>query len=227
MPTMYHKNIDPQLKCLNLAYPFTKAELDHAFRVKAFESHPDTGGDATEFIKTKNAYDLLTPMCVLASDKDIITQTTIEGNLIFDLGKGLGELINSNDCPECLGKGWYKSFHTTYGSEKICPVCDGRGEVRTTANSFIWWHNWRPCRKCKGLGYLGFTEIKHATLHTCSHCKGIGQIEILNPVLKKGVMQRQKQVKKPKPKKYCECGAILKNGKCWRCDSLINTRGML
>lgn len=130
-------DIMPQLSTLRLSYPFTEQELNHAFRTRAFECHPDTGGNASNFIAVKDAYDLLSPLCVLANEKDIITQTTIEGDLIFNLGKGLGDLVNSNDCLDCQGKGWYRSTHTAYGHEKVCPVCDGKGEVRTIANSLI------------------------------------------------------------------------------------------
>ncbi len=214
-------NISPQLETLKLVYPFTKQELDHTYRTRAFECHPDKGGDAKEFINVKDAYDILLPMCVLANEKDIITHTTIEGDLIFNLGNGLGDLVNSSDCLECQGKGWHKTTHTSYGTGKICPVCDGRGEVRTANKSLIWWLNWRPCRRCKGLGSLGFTEVQHETLHTCHNCKGAGQIEIMNPALKKGRMQRQKQVNKSNKKRYCTCGARITGSKCWRCEETL------
>ena len=218
-------SIETHLETLKLAYPFTKQELDHAYRTCAFECHPDiTGGDTREFIKVKDAYDILTPMCVLSSEKEVITFTTIEGDLIFNLGKGFEDLVNSKDCSECQGKGWYKSVHTTYESGKICPVCDGDGRVRTINNTPLWWRNWRPCRRCIGLGHLGSIEVKHETLHTCPNCKGVGQIEIFNPVLKKGWMQNQQQSTTTRKKKYCTCGAILVGSKCWRCEGTFRRK---
>lgn len=48
--------IESRVRVLNLRYPFTKDELKHSFRTLAFKCHPDTGGDAKEFIKIKEAY---------------------------------------------------------------------------------------------------------------------------------------------------------------------------
>ncbi|MBU2249682.1 MAG: DnaJ domain-containing protein, partial [Gammaproteobacteria bacterium] len=171
-------NITHQLQTLCLQHPFTEQELTHAYRVRAFETHPDRNGGKNDqaFKAVQEAYKLLLPMCVLANEKDIVNSRTIEGQNIFDLGKGLGDIINSIDCSECQGKGWYEYTHTGYGDLQMCPVCDGAGQVRTTSNSVLWWKAWRPCRRCRGFGHLGFTEIKHRTLHTCSKCNGTGQI---------------------------------------------------
>jgi len=214
-------NIESQLKTLRLTYPFTKQELTRSYRTRAFVCHPDKGGESKEFIKVQDAYDLLLPMCVLVNEKDVITHTTVEGDLIYNLGKGLEGLINSKDCSECQGNGWFKSIHTTYSSEIICPVCGGTGQIITTRNSILFWLNWRPCRRCKGSGYLGFTEIKHETLHTCIRCEGNGQTPIHNPVLRKDWMHRQKQANKHKIRRYCDYGARLVSDKCWRCERVF------
>lgn len=220
-------SLNAQLEILRLEYPFTKQELDHSYRTRAFESHPDVGGNAEEFKQVKEAYDLLIPFCVLSNGTNGINYKTIEGDLICDLGRGLGPTTNSDDCPECKGKGWYEHTHTTYGESVTCPVCDGSGKVKTVHNydfwDIRWWRNYRPCRRCKGSGYLGWREILHKTLHTCLNCKGTGQIEILNPVLQKGGVwgEPRKNPTKSKKKSYCpDCGALLRNGKCWRCSKL-------
>lgn len=217
-------SISLQLKVLDLRSPFTKEELVHAYRTKAFETHPDKGGNPDNFKKVQEAYETLFDLCVLSSNGTTESSKTVEGCSLTDLGKGLGATVNSKDCPECKGKGWFESTHITYGNLSFCPVCGGRGQIKTIFNypifSALEWKNWRHCRRCLGLGYLNCKEISHKTIHYCTNCKGTGQVEIHNPVLQKGRFTSNKpsQTKTQKKKKnYCECGALIQNGKCWRC----------
>jgi DnaJ-class molecular chaperone len=202
------------LRLLCLASPYTQEELKHAYFTAARKHHPDTGGSTKAFIEVKDAYERLLPTCSGASKSDA---TTSEGDLISDLGKGLGELVNSWVCKDCSGKGWIARAHYSYGSG-TCPVCDGRGEVETVVPG-----RFRYCRRCFGLGYLYDRVVVETTtiIHTCRNCDGTGQIRIPNPALPKGRMITTQKVRTPRKKKaYCSnCGVRLTGPTCWKCGT--------
>ena len=203
---------------LNLEVPFTKEELKHNFRELCFKYHPDLGGSAEKFKEIKDAYDLLLPFCVTSCDKEVVLNTTVEGSLIFDLGKGLGGLVNSDDCPNCKGKGWYKAFHRDFSHEEICYACNGTGGHGSIFSFLEGRGRWQPCSICMGLGIIHRRSVPKEVLHTCLNCKGTGQIRILNPVLWKGRTTANFKNEDKRPKKsYCTCGALLVGSHCWRC----------
>lgn len=47
------------LKTLKISFPFTKQELKSAYRKRALETHPDSGGTAEEFREVNTAYQIL------------------------------------------------------------------------------------------------------------------------------------------------------------------------
>lgn len=47
------------LKTLKISFPFTKEELKNAYRKKALETHPDSGGTAEDFREVHTAYQIL------------------------------------------------------------------------------------------------------------------------------------------------------------------------
>lgn len=202
----FDDNINHNAAILELQVPFTVDEIKTAFRKKAFVTHPDHGGSKEEFIQVKQAYDFLYPF---ATNKETAT-TTAEGDLFANLGKGLGDTVNSKLCDKCYGNGWIKISHDKVIFDYECPVCHGKGYIGRN------WFN--ICTACFGSGGIGEKLVKSTLIHTCHKCKGTGQIEILNPVLPKNRMFNNVKIKKERIKKqYCSCGALLKDGKCWRC----------
>lgn len=47
------------LELLKISFPFTKQELKSAYRKKALETHPDSGGTAETFREVHTAYQVL------------------------------------------------------------------------------------------------------------------------------------------------------------------------
>ena len=47
------------LELLRLNFPFTKEELKRAYRIRALETHPDSGGTAEAFREVHIAYQVL------------------------------------------------------------------------------------------------------------------------------------------------------------------------
>jgi DnaJ-class molecular chaperone len=204
-----------QSKRLGLTYPFTESELKHNYRELAFKYHPDHNGDAEKFKALHTSYEFLLPFC--SEKKSENAKTTFEGDLIINLGKGLGDTINSTDCPKCNGLGYHTQTHERFNYDKqvqyLCGYCHGKGKLKL----FYYWIN---CPHCSGDGYTyKYKTINYNVIHTCSDCKGTGQILVPNPVLPKNrtVSNIKNEDKRPK-KKYCSCGALMSAGKCWRCD---------
>jgi DnaJ-class molecular chaperone len=215
--------VSAHAKVLNLEIPFTKAELNSAFRKAAFKYHPDMGGTEKEFIEIKKAYDILlelTPDDVVESVDLKLRIRTVEGYLITNLGKGLGDLVNSKDCEECHAAGYYSVTHEIIHYREICPNCEGQGYISTQRfYSFLDFHfgGMERCTRCQGHGGFYPTVTPLTTIHYCSHCKGTGQIAIPNPALPKNRMFVSVPNIDNRPKKrYCpKCNAILKsNGEC-------------
>jgi DnaJ-class molecular chaperone len=205
---MYDRIIEKQSELLGITYPFINGELRSAFTKLAFIHHPDKGGDAKQFIIIKEAYDFLKAFAIDIKDNKN-TKTTAEGDLLSNLGKGLGDLVNQKPCSQCNGKGWESKTHYKYTYERECSNCKGTGYVGKYFNVCFW---------CFGTGGIGRHEKKVEQIHTCYKCKGTGYIQILNPVLPKNRMFTKAQGKsKKRKKKYCDCGAIVKGNKCWRC----------
>jgi DnaJ domain len=211
-------------RILNLPMPFTKEELNQAFRKMAFKYHPDMGGDEKHFIAIKKAYDELLAITPENPSKDTSDNTrTYEGQLISNLGKGLGDLINSSDCPECHASGYKIITHINTTYDEVCPNCAGKGYVWTSKHysffSLFSFSGMERCTRCQGRGGFGRHENPHITYHFCYHCNGTGQIEIPNPALPKNrVFATIPNIDKRPNKRYCQCGALLRGNKCWRCD---------
>jgi len=210
-------------KILDINYPFTKQELTKAYRQKAFKHHPDKGGDVNVFMRIQGAYEDLLPYCSKEDTGQHDVLRTVEGIPLETLGKGLGSTVNGVTCSTCDGKGWIESTHINWlNSSKPCPVCDGKGAVRTIHNFDIFsvysYKNWRPCKRCFGMGFIDTIYKKTKSYHVCYDCSGKGEKEIFNPVLQKGGVKgiQFKRTKHTNKKEYCSCGALLKNGKCWR-----------
>ena len=215
--------INQRAKTLGLHTPFTKEELDKAFRTLAFKYHPDVGGSAEMFIAVKKAYDELTP---LVSTFEVTKDRTYEGQLLSELGKGLGDLINSKDCPNCHAQGYISTLNIdSVHFDEVCPNCNGEGYVWVDRlpNRFLAWfvREWgfmERCTRCQGRGGFGKHEDTHVVNHTCYYCNGTGQIVVPNPALPKNRVFANVPNVDCRKKKYCQCGALIRGNKCWRCD---------
>ena len=208
---MYNPAIEKQAKLLDITYPFTNSELKNAFNQLAFKHHPDKGGDTKQFIAIKDAYDFLKAFAV---DTTTNTKITAEGDLLSNLGKGLGDLINQKPCSKCHSKGYEYKTHSDYTYDYVCRICHGTGYISRGYNI---------CPICLGTGGIGRHEHRVEQIHTCHECKGIGYIQILNPVLPKNrVFVKVLNKHKPTKKRYCDCGAIVTGQTCWRCGEKYN-----
>jgi DnaJ-class molecular chaperone len=195
-------------------YSFTAKELKTFFRKRVKLVHPDHGGTSEGFQALKSSYALLVEY---ARDEDgniSAPFTTTDGRLLSELGLGLGSTTNGRDCETCDHLGYTTHFGTHY---IICAMCDDYGLVHTKSvpcrhckgtGKFTQARSRRvvDCRGCKGTGC--FVKLTHPricgvcfgskTIHktnleekyyeTCWKCNGTGEIEIHNPVLRKGIL---------------------------------------
>lgn len=113
-------------KVLGVDLPTDATTLKKAFRVIARKCHPDVGGDAEDFKKAKDAFDFLVSSSVL-SDGTRRTDTTREGDLLINLGHGLGPRKNGKSCDTCNGAGYTGGFQKNMYS--TCYRCGGSGEI--------------------------------------------------------------------------------------------------
>jgi DnaJ-class molecular chaperone len=204
---LYNPVIEKQAKILGVTYPFTSSELKNAFTQLAFKYHPDKGGTPEQFITIKDAYEFLK---AFTADTNINTKATSEGDLLSNLGKGLGDLVNQKPCSRCHGKGWEYKQHFDYTYDHICRNCNGTGFVGRRYNI---------CFVCLGTGGIGKHEQRITQMHTCYECKGTGYLQVLNPVLPKNkIFTKVPNKRIPIKKQYCDnCGARVSGRKCWSC----------
>jgi len=216
-------SIERKLAVLNLSYPFSENELKHSFRELAFKCHPDTGGAKEDFIKIKEAYDTLLPMALqgVLSRPGKDNLRTFEKDFIADLGKGQPSTINGVRCKKCLGQGYYSSTHREQFNKETCKKCGGTGfyfRSRGLSLSRLFF-GMGACPDCGGTG--GKYQYKTITLnHTCSNCGGTGETIVTNPALPKNRAPNRFKNEDSRPKRqYCSsCGALIRNGNCWRCN---------
>lgn len=182
-------------RIFNLDFPPTETELKLRFRALSKERHPDTGGSHEAFIELKEAYDMLLGYTTVARK---YVDRTSEGDLLVDLGRGLGPTTNGAHCKKCGGMGYKIETRVTSYSRIECPFCQTRcgrcaGKGRLINGQ---------CPECIGSGIFinpNCTSCNRSTLYskliqaqvyiTCSPCGGRGEIEIMNPVLPKGGMR--------------------------------------
>ncbi len=184
-------------RIFNLSFPPTEIELKSAFRSLSKERHPDTGGSHREFIDLKEAYDML--LGYVIEGKKYVDKTT-QGDLLVDLGNGLGPTTNGAHCKNCNSLGYrietrtshYRIIDCSFCGVR-CGRCSGRGRLITG-----------ECPECKGSGTFRFRNIGCTFCRgrgnyskpiltqvyiTCSTCEGTGEIKIMNPVLPKGAVR--------------------------------------
>lgn len=219
--TIGQDSIQQKVAILGIKYPFTEEELKISFRKSAFENHPDKGGTREKFMQIKDAFEFLKEFAVTKNQEvNGKIQRTVEGDLLSELGNGLGDLINSKSCSNCHGNGYYSFIHREYKGGIECPLCYGTGTIGRKSNR--WWGGMAICPQCGGIGKVSAYAKEITLYHTCINCKGTGRVEIYNPVLPKNRTTVKRKNEDNRKKQYCEkCGALLRNDKCWRCDSKI------
>lgn len=208
--------IDEALAILELEFPFDENALKSAFRNKAHISHPDHGGSEEEFKQVMSSYELLVDFSqTFVEDKGL---STVGGILLSELGKGLPNK-NAAKCDNCKGLGYTTTTNRRLISGESCPACFGLGVI------FIFKgfnREWMTCQRCQGKGIFSPVYQEKGLHHVCLSCDGTGEVEIFNPVLKKGVVSTTQKVKRDKKKNYCpQCGARINEEKCWRCNSTL------
>ena len=200
-----------------LELPLTLDRLKAAFRALALELHPDRGnGDSAAFCAMMEAYHFLMSLRHRApgifSDADIrLTEKTVEGIPLAELGLGIDPMKNAKDCSDCEHRGYLEKYGQAF---KVCEVCDQNGLVPMILT----------CRACSGLGRFtqrsgrvvtcrvcrGTGEFRHphrkdscsechgsktiwldgerVYYERCGACNGAGELEIFNPVIPKGIL---------------------------------------
>lgn len=201
---------------LKLDLPTTRNALKTAFRRMAKLEHPDQSKhpDANARVaRVKEAYDWLTNQGEFvredgAPDYGGGPPKTETGELLADLGKGLGPTTNGRPCSICRAKG-YTSIHL--GSVKHCPNCVTGTYPDMIFRSSVWtichWcHGARDvrghhvqCRRCRSTGSVKvmcsacndtYTVVnKNKIVHYfCQPCQGTGEVGMFNPALAKGLL---------------------------------------
>jgi hypothetical protein len=147
-----------------IVFPMT---MDNFLKIRApiiMKYHTDKNKDANtdEFIEVmemfnvlKNNFDFINGFINTGEVNGIRTRS---GDLLIDLGKGLGPLINGGICPDCKHNGYTIQEVPIFGTynESKCD-CD---------NGFI--HS-SPCRPCKGTGIF---HTKSGFDVKCKACDG-------------------------------------------------------
>lgn len=169
--SFYHELETLSINTFDLRFPLSEEELKAKFRAKAKEHHPDSGKDedATQFIKIKEAFNLLimykTDPAVFADgqQRPLMTFNDIP---LSELGRGLGSDKNGVPCENCEGKG----YTTEIRSERwqTCETCEGMGCTLV----------WPKCRPCRGTGR--FTQKYTGKEVDCRVCKGTGEFRGVN-----------------------------------------------
>ena len=147
---------------LGLTLPTTENALKTHYKRKSREEHPDTSKHpkaAERFMAVKDAYDTLKKArCFDLDSEDVAITRTEQGDLLSDLGKGLGPTTNGRPCSSCESTGY-----TTW-SERLAERCtdchqtpDGRWEY--------------TCRRCEGTGTF---KVNGVSKGECYTCKGTG-----------------------------------------------------
>lgn len=153
---------------------------------------------------------LVTSYLKLAIENTPLSKQTIEGYKLVALGLGLPEQANSKPCTTCEHVGYTTHRGPHFGQ---CSNCDGEGIVPRAfecrncdgTGKFTLRDNRKSdCRTCDGTGkfihprltnkcstcygrQLSYYDTQGEYYRVCRDCEGVGELEVLNPVLSKVV----------------------------------------
>lgn len=198
---------------LGLESPATMQDLKSGYRRMAKELHPDLNPHGTElFKKLQEAYEWLTSpeiIGIICSGEIEAVQCTVDGTPLSELGLGFDNTKNGTDCSECQHLGYRKvveeKIHlcreccgAAYTYANSCSACSGTGKFTQKNSKRV-----VDCLRCSGTGTIHYKHLSRCTAcvrgyitnksnkvtyHLCSRCLGIGELEIFNPVLRKGLL---------------------------------------
>lgn len=157
----------------------SKPEILSAFRNYVKNNHQDQSGVKVDMDVAVKAKQLL--LANTASFEGISDPNphlhTVDGVPLFKLGNGVPWPKSGKPCHDCQGRGfsWY-----TMQPEITCPACSGLG--RSIVNYY------KPCHRCKGTRTVRSALGGRRVYVKCQVCEGIGEIEIFNPLLPKGLL---------------------------------------
>ena len=165
---------------LRITLPTSINALKRQFKKCAFQEHPDRSKHpkaAARFLDVQRAYDLLKA----CADIDIVEvaendqRNTTSGTPLSELGHGVGPGKNGLTCEVCDGRGYQSTVDL-----KACPDCRYSG----------WGSDIVYCYTCRGTGEIPTVKRIY---YTCYNCEGIGEKEMFNPVLAKGLLAAVKK----------------------------------
>lgn len=200
-------------KYLDITLPTSKAYLKRVYRYKCLKLHPDKGGNEEYFKDFQNAFEtLLYSKSNVVFDGSEIVKETADGTPITELGLGIGYNKNGIECNICKGNGYEISYNVLYKvcnnclmgyvpKTYPCRACNGTGlfvqarskktvPCKRCCGTGLWEHPslTKPCPKCCGTMTI-HDESKIVNYIKCYKCKGTGEIEMFNPVLRKGLLK--------------------------------------
>lgn len=168
-------NIQEAASLLHITLPTSANAIKRQFKKRAFEEHPDRSKHqdaAVRFLNIQNAYNVLKA----CGDTEVIEvqegdeRFTLNGIPLSDLGHGVGPNKNGRTCEHCEGRGY-----NSRAELKPCPDCRYSG----------WGWDIRYCPTCRSTGEIA---TNRRIYDVCYYCKGIGEEEMFNPVLAKGLL---------------------------------------
>lgn len=204
-----------------ICFPLPRTEFLKIRAKILLESHPDKQGesyDAGKLISSLEMFKVIMENFDEANGfvdvGEVNGVRTRSGDLISELGKGLGNLTNGTSCSECKGQGYTVNQIPIYTTnhhcvcehgfifKDSCRACSGTGRFKTRSGFVVKCKTYsgtgthiykkpRLCPMCNGFWMFWGERVTgyKKELHTCLFCRGKGEVEIYNPVFQKGSMQ--------------------------------------
>jgi molecular chaperone DnaJ len=145
----------------------TEEEIKKAYRKKAMESHPDKGGDAEEFKKVLDAYEILTGKKQEPKPEPQF-QNPFNRNPFGNKGfrmKARPLVLEIEISVEEVFHGCTKKIN--YHADRTCSTCSGTGGLK-----------FGTCNSCGGRGAHVQNMHGMQTFMMCNVCGGSGQMKI-------------------------------------------------
>lgn len=205
--------VEEAAKLLGLTPPVTSNQIKRAYSIKALLEHPDHSKHpdaAARFQRLTEAKKLLERSPSVLGDFSNTALKTVDGQLLSELGNGLGPHTNGTTCGECSGKGFYSASNAefiscpdcrdaVFGWLYRCVKCRGSGDFtkngkavgrcfNCTGSGWVSGGFRNTCRSCNGLLQIRAPSGPPKNHFKCSRCKGTGELAMWNPVLAKGLL---------------------------------------